>query len=140
MVISSETPQDQPNRCHVCCSEIKIESSDLPRDAPCPRCGHLLWFTWEDLGDVQVMKPTATILARESLDTFLDSVAMRPGSQLVLDLSEVRFFSSAVLGKLIDLKRRVGAVGGQFTIRRVQPELLEVFQATRLDHVFDMEP
>jgi anti-sigma B factor antagonist len=140
MVISSRTPEGRPSHCQVCGSELKIEPSDPPGDAPCPRCGHLVWFTWEDKGDVDVIKPTGDLLTRESLDIFLHSVALRPGIQLVLDLIEVHYFSSAALGRLISLKKRVRSVGGRFTIRHVHPELLEIFQITRLDNVFEMEP
>ena len=45
MVISSRTPEGRPNRCPVCGGEVRIEPSVLFGDAPCPRCGHLLWFT-----------------------------------------------------------------------------------------------
>jgi anti-anti-sigma factor len=139
MEISSRTPEGQPDRCHVCGSEVKIEPSDPSGDAPCPRCGHLLWFTWEDLGDVDVIRPTENLLTREALDNFLDSVALKPGKDLILDLSEVHFFASAALGRLVGLKKRVNSVGGRFTIRNVHPDLMEVFRITRLDHVFDME-
>jgi len=108
MVISSQTPESQPNRCRVCGSEIKIEPSALPGDAPCLRCGHLLWFTWEDLGEIEVIRPLENVLRAESLDRFLDSVLIRPGTHIVLDLARVRFFSSAVFSKLINLKRRPG--------------------------------
>ena len=33
MVISSRTPEVQPNRCHVCGSEVKIEPAD-PAETP----------------------------------------------------------------------------------------------------------
>jgi anti-anti-sigma factor len=140
MVISSTTTERLPINCRVCGSDLKVEPPELTRDAPCHRCGHLLWFTWRDLGDVEVFHPTVSLLTRESMDSFLDSVAIRPGVQLVLDLSDVRYFSSAVLSKLINLKRRVAAVGGRFTIQHVHPELLEVFRVTNLDHIFEMAP
>jgi anti-anti-sigma factor len=140
MVISSTTSEGLRHSCRVCGSDLKVEPPELTRDVPCHRCGHLLWFTWEDLGDVEIFHPTVNFLSRESLDGFLDSVAIRPGVQLVLDLSDVHYFSSAVLSKLINLKRRVGAVGGRFTIQHVHPELLEVFRVTNLDHVFEMAP
>lgn len=140
MVISSTTTERLPISCRVCGSHLEVEPPVLTRDAPCHRCGHLLWFTWQDKGDIEVFHPTVSLLTRESMDSFLDSVAIRPGVQLVLDLSDVRYFSSAVLSKLIDLKRRVAAVGGRFTIQHVQPELLEVFRVTNLDHVFEMAP
>jgi hypothetical protein len=43
-VISSRTPEGQPNRCPVCGQPTRLEPSCLTPDAPCPSCGHLLWF------------------------------------------------------------------------------------------------
>jgi anti-anti-sigma factor len=139
MEVSSQTPEGQPSRCHVCGSEVKIEPSGPAADAPCLRCGHLLWFTWEDLGEIEVIKPIENLLRAESLEKFLDSVLIRPGTHIVLDLIKVRFFSSAVFSKLINLKRRAGAVGGRFSIRNVHPDVLEAMRITHLDHVFDVD-
>src|SRR4051812_10006417 len=44
MVISSRTPEGDPNRCPICGYRCRVEPSCLSPDAPCPRCGHLLWF------------------------------------------------------------------------------------------------
>jgi anti-anti-sigma factor len=139
MVISSRTPEGLPASCPVCGSHLKIEPSDPAGDAPCHRCGHLLWFTWEDRGDVEIIRPTERVLSREALDCFLDSVAIRPGVQLVLDLENVRFFSSSALSQLINLKRRVKSVGGRVVIQNVYCDLLEVFRITHMDHLFELE-
>jgi anti-sigma B factor antagonist len=140
MVISTRTPEGQPNHCPVCGSDLRIEPSDPPGDAPCPRCGHLLWFAWEDLGDVQVIRPTGGRLDPESLDRLIDSVAMRPGLRMVIDLIEVQYLASSVLAKLINLKQRLGVGGGRLGLQYVHPDLVEVFRITRLDRVFDLEP
>jgi mannitol/fructose-specific phosphotransferase system IIA component (Ntr-type) len=42
---SSRTPEGEDNRCPVCGHDVCIEPSSPPGDAPCPHCGHLLWFT-----------------------------------------------------------------------------------------------
>jgi anti-anti-sigma factor len=139
MAISSRTPEEEPAFCPVCCSELKVDAPASASNTPCPRCGYLQWFTWANLGDVGVIRPTGKLLERESLDSFLRWVAIKPGVRLVLELGEVRFFSSAVLSKLIELKRRVASVGGQFTIRQVDPEVLDIFRIARLDHIFDIE-
>jgi DNA-directed RNA polymerase subunit RPC12/RpoP len=47
MVIASRTPEGTPNRCPVCGKELKLEPSKPTLDAPCPHCGHLLWFSAE---------------------------------------------------------------------------------------------
>ncbi|WP_147274415.1 phosphopantetheine-binding protein [Bremerella cremea] len=44
MTISSRTPEGQPGCCPVCQARVVIEPSVLTGDAPCPACGHLLWF------------------------------------------------------------------------------------------------
>jgi hypothetical protein len=44
MVISSRTPEGEPNQCPVCRKHVRIDPSPLFGDAPCPNCGHLLWF------------------------------------------------------------------------------------------------
>jgi len=45
MLPSSRTPEGSPNRCPVCGNQVRIEPSTPPGDAPCPCCGHLLWFS-----------------------------------------------------------------------------------------------
>jgi acyl carrier protein len=49
-IISSRTPEGEPNSCPVCCSEIVIEPSEPSGDAPCPKCGTLLWFVKSNRG------------------------------------------------------------------------------------------
>jgi hypothetical protein len=45
MIPSSRTPEGTPNRCPICGNSIHVEPSSFPtNDAPCPHCGHLLWF------------------------------------------------------------------------------------------------
>jgi anti-anti-sigma factor len=138
MVISSRTPEGRPNHCPVCGSDLKIEPSDPAGDAPCPRCGHLLWFAWEDLVDVQVIRLTGSRLDPVSLDRLIDSGAMRSGQRLVIDLSSVQYLASPILGKLINLKKQLGG-RGRLMLRHVHPDLVEVFRITRLDRVFDLE-
>jgi acyl carrier protein len=50
MVISSRTPEGEPNSCPVCHATINIEPSQPSGDAPCPNCGHLLWFNTTSAG------------------------------------------------------------------------------------------
>ena len=50
MIISSRTPEGEPNRCPVCGKFVRIEPSHPTNDAPCPHCGQLLFFA-RDPGD-----------------------------------------------------------------------------------------
>lgn len=44
MLPSSRTPEGERNWCPVCRKKVKVTPSTPPGDAPCPYCGHLLWF------------------------------------------------------------------------------------------------
>jgi len=44
MIISSRTPEGEPNHCPFCQRDVCLEPSTPPGDAPCPHCGCLLWF------------------------------------------------------------------------------------------------
>ena len=50
MTISSRTPEGVPNHCPICGADVCVEPSQPSGDAPCPRCGHLLWFLCNRLG------------------------------------------------------------------------------------------
>jgi acyl carrier protein len=45
MNISSRTPEGLPSRCALCGAGVNLEVSEPAGDAPCPACGHLLWYS-----------------------------------------------------------------------------------------------
>jgi anti-anti-sigma regulatory factor len=137
--ISSRTPEGRPNHCPVCGFDLQIEPSDPAGDAPCPQCGHLLWFVWEELGDAQVIKLAASPFDAESWDSLIDSTDVSSGRRLVIDFSDVQNCSSAILGKLINLKKKLGRER-RLVLQHVHPDFLEVFRITRLDQVVELEP
>lgn len=57
---------------------------------------------------------------------------------IVLNFTNVEFLSSAALGKLITLDRKVKAHQGRLKLSNIRPEILEVFQITKLNKVFDI--
>ena len=64
---------------------------------------------------------------------------MHKGMRLAIDFSEVRYMSSAVLGKLINLKKKLNGARGRISLRHLHPDLVEVFRITRLDKVLGLE-
>jgi anti-sigma B factor antagonist len=57
---------------------------------------------------------------------------------ILLNFSNVEFLSSAALGKLITLDRKVKSHKGRLKMSNIRPEILEVFQITKLNKVFDI--
>ncbi len=71
-------------------------------------------------------------------DQLYQLVDVEGKKQLLLNFGNVQYLSSAALGKLINLKRKVGAVKGKLKLCCIHPDLLEVFRITRLDQVFEI--
>ena len=59
--------------------------------------------------------------------------------KLLLNFSAVEFLSSAALGKLITLDKKVKAAGGALKLCQIQPEIYEVFAITKLNRLFDIK-
>lgn len=68
----------------------------------------------------------------------IELVQGKPGPKLVLDFTGVKYLSSAALGKLITLRRRVDQAGGQLKLCEIAPETLDVFRIAKLDDYFDI--
>jgi anti-sigma B factor antagonist len=58
--------------------------------------------------------------------------------KILLCFTGVEFLSSAALGKLITLDRKVKSHKGKMKMSNIRPEILDVFQITKLDKVFDI--
>ena len=60
-------------------------------------------------------------------------------TKLLLNFSNVEFLSSAALGKLITLDKKVKAHGGLLKLSNIRPEIYEVFAITKLNKLFDIK-
>ena len=59
--------------------------------------------------------------------------------KLLLNFVSVEFLSSAALGKLITLDKKVKARGGRLKLSNIRPEIYEVFAITKLNKLFDIK-
>jgi anti-sigma B factor antagonist len=60
-------------------------------------------------------------------------------TKLLLNFAAVEFLSSAALGKLITLDKKVKAHGGKLKLTNIRPEIYEVFAITKLNKLFDIQ-
>ena len=63
----------------------------------------------------------------------------KPG-KMVIDFADVRFFSSQLLGFLVDVWRRLKDYDGRLLICGINPHLTRVFKITSLDRIFKFYP
>jgi anti-sigma B factor antagonist len=57
---------------------------------------------------------------------------------LILDFCNVRFLSSAVLGLLIRISKKVYERDGQLKLCSINPNIYKIFKITRLTKIFDI--
>ena len=60
-------------------------------------------------------------------------------SQLLLNFGNVQYLSSAALGKLITLDKKVKQHGGRLKLSGIRPQIYEVFAITKLNKLFDIK-
>jgi len=98
----------------------------------------------EEIGDVTVVNfVDRKILDEQNIQIIgqqlLDLVNVEGRKKLVLNFSNVEYLSSAALGKLITLNKRLKEVAGKLILCSISPEIYEVFEITRLDKFFKIE-
>ena len=71
-------------------------------------------------------------------ETIMSVIEQSKGINLVLDFGNVRFLSSAVLGLLIRISKRVYEQDGRLRLCSINPKIYEVFKITRLTQTFDI--
>ena len=75
----------------------------------------------------------------QALRGSLESVILPvEGINLILDFCNVRFLSSAVLGLLIRVSKKVYERGGQLRLCGINAKIYEIFKITRLTKTFDI--
>ncbi len=58
--------------------------------------------------------------------------------KMIINFSNVKFLSSAVLGLLIRISKKIYEKQGQLRLCCIDPKILNVFKITRLDRVFEI--
>jgi anti-sigma B factor antagonist len=61
-------------------------------------------------------------------------------NKMIVDFEKVKFFSSLVLGVLLDVRARLRTYDGEVVISAINPQLYRVFKITNLDKVFRFFP
>ena len=99
----------------------------------------------EQIADVAVVyfldkrildEPTIQAIA-EQLFSLVDDQQQR---KLLLNFTNVEYMSSAALGKLINLHKKLTGVKGKMAMCNVIPQIYEVFAITKLDKIFKIFP
>ena len=97
----------------------------------------------EDIGDVtvarfidkKILDETNIQIIGYQLFGLVDDEARE---KIILDFSNVEYLSSAALGKLITMDKKVKAAKGKLRLCSIRPEIYEVFAITKLNKLFSI--
>jgi anti-sigma B factor antagonist len=59
--------------------------------------------------------------------------------RVILDFRNVKFMSSSMLGKLVQVHKKAGEFKVKLKLCSIDPEIRQVFKITRLDKLFEIE-
>jgi anti-sigma B factor antagonist len=98
----------------------------------------------EEIGDVTVVSfVDRKILDEQNIqiigDQLFNLVEEQGKKKILLNFGNVEYLSSAALGKLITLNKKVQAASGRLILCNIDPQIYEVFEITRLDKFFNIE-
>jgi len=79
----------------------------------------------------------AVATASRQIKSFIDQ---NHPDELIFDFEGVKFFSSQVLGLLLDVRAKLQPHNGKVVISAINPQLHRVFKITNLDKIFDFFP
>ena len=82
-----------------------------------------------DEGNIAAIQDTLNVLIDEN-----------ENPRLLLDFATVDHLSSAALGMLINVNNRVKQQNGQLRLSNIKPQIMEVFEITKLNKLFKILP
>ena len=71
-------------------------------------------------------------------DSIMSVIEQAERIDLILDFCNVKFLSSAVLGLLIRVSKKIYERQGQLGLCNINPKIYEIFKITRLTKIFDI--
>jgi len=92
-------------------------------------------LTFVTFEDEQILEEAQIRELHKSLESVIEK---NKDGQLVLNFANVRFMTSAMLGLLVRIHKRVGERGGKLELRNLDQNLYKLFEITQLTKVFNI--
>ncbi len=94
-------------------------------------------FEMEEMGRVVILTPEGDVLDANNSPAFKQDVSpfLEPGSQVIFDLSGMRFIDSSGCGALLSCLRKLKAKGGDLKLFGLSKQVRSFFQIIRLDQI-----
>ena len=126
-----------PTECPICGSPLAIGPLQLPGDATCPKCAHVLWFSPRTNEGVTVADViTGKVATNQDIQRVSQAFLSRGSPpRIILNLSGVQLVSSSFIAGLIALNRRMNDAHGQLVLCDLSPIVSETLAGAKLDRI-----
>src|SRR5262245_7071100 len=86
--------------------------------------------------DQKILDENTIHIIGEQLFSLVDELGR---VKLVLNFSNVEYLSSAALGKLVTLNKKVNGAGGRLVLCNIDPSIYVVFEMTKLNKILNIQ-
>lgn len=126
-------------QCPVCETPLRV-GSFRAGETVCGKCGHVIWYQQRMVDGVAIMDAISGIVA---INTDIDRVskslvAASDQARVILNLSQLKFISSAFVAGMIALQKRIRAAEGRLVLCGMHPVVRETLHGARLDTYFEI--
>lgn len=120
---------------------MSIGPLQLPGDAACPKCAHVLWFNVRsDAGILFADVISGKIAINQDIVRVSQAFLSRSNPpRVVLNLAGVQLVSSSFIAGLIALNRRMRDAQGRLIVCELTPVVRETLAGAKLDRILHME-
>ncbi len=108
-----------------------------------PEYQHITYKNVDGVAIVNFMETVAMFdgdKVREVGNELLDLIESKRFTKLLLNLSNARFVSSAMLAHLVKLHRKVQEVKGKIRLCCLRPVIMDAFKVSNFDKIFEIFP
>jgi anti-anti-sigma factor len=139
MNTSAELPDEPMRQCPICDAQLRVDSIRIGETA-CPSCGHVIWYRRRSVQGISVLEALSGIVAiNMDIDRVSHSLVGTAGPpRVILNLSRLKFISSAFVAGMIALQKRVRTAGGRLILCGMHPIVRETLHGARLDTFFEI--
>lgn len=78
-----------------------------------------------------------TVAAQQIAET-IDPLLQHADQNIILDCEKMPFISSSGLRIFLKIRKEVAAKGGKMCLKKVCPDVMQVFKMTKLNDMFDI--
>jgi anti-anti-sigma factor len=69
-------------------------------------------------------------------EAILGRIAERKGDRWIIDLAQVSYMGSAMLGLMVNLRQQIKSAGGRLVLCSMPPTLLQIFRTCCMERLF----